>query len=480
MAKLKSKYIYIILILNLGFSTILKAQNNDLVFHRLTVNDGLSSGNVSQIFQDSQGFIWIGTEDGLNLYDGYSFKTYKHSAADSNSISNNNIRTIIEDKNGKIWIGTNYGLNVFDRSSQTFKKYFFKQDHRNSISNDRISKFCFDRDDQLWIATDNGLNRYNPPTNDFTRYNVVEDLLGNVKGNTINAIACDKNGIIWTSEYFRGMFRIDPKTGSVKNFPISQSGGIFNEIVISICPNPNGNLWLGLMDGQIIDFDPYSEKAKYYPIISQNKSSEKDFVAGIVQSKNFLWFLKGTLLIKYDIQKHAFETYSNDPLNPESLPKGLPMSITQTKDGNIWIGLEGIVVFNPKGEKFSPYYHKLPKESSLIRQNYVRTFYIDKQDNLFIGTYLDGLIKLNQKTNNFKRMFSTGVFSGSSISDIKEQDDGNLWIATNKGLVLYDPILDKIVKHFVHNENDPNSLYHDALERIYPYDNKKIDRKSVV
>ena len=473
MAKLKSIYIYLILILTFGFSTISKAQNHDLVFHRLTVNDGLSSGTVSQIFQDSQGFIWLCTEDGLNLFDGYSFKTYKHNAADSTSISNNNVTSIIEDKNGKIWIGTNSGLNVFDRSSQKFKKFFFKHNLSNSISNDRINKFCFDQEGHLWIGTDNGLNRYNPQTNDFTRYNVVEDFSHNVKGNSISDLACDKNGFIWTSEYFRGMFRIDPKTGLVKNFPISQTGGILNEIVISICPNPNGNLWLGLLNGQIIDFDPNLKKATYYPII-KSKSFGINTVAQIIQSRNFLWYLSGSVLVKYDTQTNTFETYSNDPINPESLPKGLPMSITQTRDGNIWIGLEGIVVFNPKGEKFSPYYHKLPKESSLIKQNYVRTFYLDNQGNLFIGTFMDGLIKLNQKTNNFTRLLSNNVFPNSTISDIKEQENGKLWIATNKGLVLYDPILNKIVKHLVHDENNPNSLYHDAVGIIYPDKNKKI------
>jgi signal transduction histidine kinase/ligand-binding sensor domain-containing protein/DNA-binding response OmpR family regulator len=475
MMKLKSTYFLFFILLNTFFSNFLLAQDQKLVFHRLTDNDGLSNGSVADIFQDSQGFIWLCTEDGLNLFDGYTFKTYKHSSTDSTSISNNTVLTIIEDKGGKIWVGTNNGLNVFDRSSQTFKKYFFNQNNSKSISSDRITKFCLDHNDQLWIGTDNGLNRFNPQTKDFTRYNVKEDLSRNVKGNTISDLACDKNGMIWTSEYFRGMFRIDPKTGSVKNFPVNPNGGLIKDIVLSICTNPNGNLWLGLLNGQLADFDPVREKANYFAFnINQANLTNSNSIQGIVQSDANLWFLLGKVLVKYDIRTKATRTYSNDPLNPESLPKGTPLTIKQIRNGNIWIGLEGIAFFNPKGEKFSTYYHILPKETPQIRQNYATTFYMNGRGNLLIGTFLDGLIQLNQETGQFKRLTSPAVFSGTVIHDIKEQGEGNLWIATDVGLVLYDPASNKVIRQYRHNDHDPQSLYYDAVSIVYPARNKKL------
>ena len=465
MAKLKSIYIYIILILTLGFSTFLKAQNNDLVFHRLTINDGLSNGSICQIFQDSKGFIWMATEEGLNLFDGYTFKTFKHNSSDSSSISNNNVLSIVEDKQGSLWIGTNNGLNVLDRSTLNFTKFYFNPNHSNSISSNRITKLCLDHDDQLWIGTDNGLNRYNHKDKHFTRFNVVEDLSKNIKGNWISDLVCDKNGIIWTSEYFRGIYRIDPMTNSIKNYPINTKEGFLKDIVLSICPNPNGNLWLGLINGQIIDFDPNNEKANYLSI-NINQSSENNSVHGITQSNEILWYINGKVLVRYDTRTKSAKTYFNDPVNPESLPKGTPLSISQTRDGNIWIGLEGIVYFSPKGEKFSPFYHILPKESQQIKQNFVTTFYVDRQNNLFLGTFLDGLIKIDQRTGQFTRLSSRTVFSGSVISDIQGLDDRKIWIATNKGLVLYNSHLNKIEKHFIHLENDSNSIYHDATEIV--------------
>ena len=465
MTNVKSKYLPFLIVLFCATSFLIHAQNNDLVFHRLTVNDGISNGNVCQIFQDSKGFLWMATEEGLNLFDGYTFKTFKHNSSDSTSISNNNILSIIEDKQGSLWIGTNNGLNVLDRSTLKFTKFFFSPNQSNSISSDRITKLCLDHDDQLWIGTDNGLNRFNPENKDFTRFNVVNDLSQNIKGNWISEIVCDKNGIIWTSEYFRGIYRIDPKTNSIKNYPINAVGSFLKNIVLSICPNPNGNLWLGLIDGQIIDFNPNSEKADYLSV-SINQSAENNSVHGIIQANDILWYINGKVLVRYDTRTRSSKTYSNDPVIPKSLPKGTPLSISQTRDGNIWIGMEGIVYFSAEGEKFSHFYHILPKETKQIKQNFVNTFYVDGHQNLFVGTFLDGLIKINQKTHQFTRLSTPAVFSSSVISDIQELDDHNIWVATSKGLVLYNTHLNKIEKHFIHLENDPNSIYHDAVEIV--------------
>jgi len=465
MSNLRSKFLCILIVLFCATSFLVQAQNNDLVFHRLTVNDGISNGNVCQIFQDSKGFVWMATEEGLNLFDGYTFKTFKHNSTDSTSISNNNILSIIEDKQGSLWIGTSNGLNVLNRSTLKFTKFFFNPKQSNSISSDRITKLCIDNDNQIWIGTDNGLNRFNPENKDFTRFNVVNDLSQNIKGNWISDIVCDKKGIIWTSEYFRGIYRIDPKTNSIKNYPVNAEGSFLKNIVISICPNPNGNLWLGLLNGQIIDFNPYSEKASYLSV-SINQSPENNSIKAITQSNDILWYINGKVLVRYDIRTRSAKTYSNDPVNPESLPKGTPLSISQTRDGNIWIGLEGIVYFSAEGEKFSPFYHILPKESKQIKQNFVTTFYVDRDNNLFLGTFLDGLIRLNQKTGQFERLNTPAVFSGSVISDIQGFDNHKFWVATSKGLVLYNPHLNKNEKHYIHFENDPNSIYHDAVEIV--------------
>jgi signal transduction histidine kinase/ligand-binding sensor domain-containing protein/DNA-binding response OmpR family regulator len=462
------KYIcYILFLFGIqACSNFIFAQKNDLIFHRLTLEDGLSNGDVNQIFQDKLGFIWICTDDGLNLYDGYSFKIYTYSAADTNSISNNSVSSIIEDKTGKLWVGTNNGLNVFDRSSQTFKRYFFNQKNLNSISNNDITNFCLDQNDRLWIGTDNGLNRYNPEKDNFTRYSVTEDLSLNVKGNTISALACDKQGYIWTSEYFNGLNRIDPETGKIKNYPIDPKGSLLKDIVISIYPNPNGNLWLGLLNGQILDFNSKTDKIKDFTIADNHNINNK-VVGGIIHSGNVLWLIQGKSLVSLNLSNRKYQIYSNDPQNPKSLPNGTPQCITETKDGNIWIGIDGITSFNPKLEKFSEYYYLLPKETARIKQNYVKTTCLDLRENLFIGTFEDGLLKLNLKTGQYIRITNPSVFSESFIFSIHSRKDGNLWIATSNGLVLFNPLTNEIIKNYKHVEGDPNSLYHNSINNVY-------------
>jgi len=473
MKHMRNKYLLFFIFIVLAFPCMLKAQNLNLVFHRMTIEDGLSNGNVSQIYQDRQGFMWLCTDDGLNLFDGYTFKVYKHNASDKNSISSNYVLSIIEDKSGKLWIGTHNGLNVFDRKTQVFKKYFFNPKDPNSISNNHIPKFCIDQQGQLWIGTDNGLNRYNPDKDNFTRYNVIQDLAGNVKGNSTTALVQDKHGYIWTSEYFRGISRLDPKTGSVKNYPLNKNGSFLNSIAISFCANPNGNIWIGLINGQVIDFDPLKETATYLSvrnITGMNTAS----VGGIIQAGDILWFLDGQMLVRYDIRSKVFNTFSNNPADPKSFPKGSPLSIMQTSEGNIWIGLEGVVFINPEAEKFSPYYRQVPKESTGIKQNYVKCFYTDHNGNVFIGTFQDGLLKLDLKTGAYKRYTYPAVFNASIIASINESKDGNLWISTSKGLVLFDPVTNRIVKHYEHTEGDSNSLYHNAVGYAYEDSRKRL------
>ncbi len=450
---------------SIGTPSFLLAENHNLVFHRLTLDDGLSNSDINQIFQDKQGFIWMCTDDGLDVFDGYTFKTYKHNATDSTSISSNTVLCIAEDTEEQIWVGTNSGMNVFDRSRQTFKKYQHQPQNPNSLSNNRITKVCFDKENHLWVGTDQGINLYNKEKDNFIRYGVSEDLILNIKGNNITALTYDNKGNIWTSEYYQGISRLDPKTGIIKHFPIKTDGNFLTNIVLSMCRNPNGNLWLGLINGDLIDFNPITEKYTSYFSGISNRLNDIE-IKDMIQSNSYIWMLQGKNLVRFDTRNMSFITYSNDPLNLQSFPKGVPISISMTNDESIWIGIEGVVYFNPKAEKFSGYYHVLPKESATIRQNFVKAMHTDKNGNLLIGTYGDGLIKLNLRKFEYQRISNNPLLFQAGISCFHYTPDGKVWIGTTNGLLLFDPGTNLVIKSYQHKEGDPNSLFHDVVDAI--------------
>jgi len=155
------KAIILILVIMLNFFVNLNAMEHDIKFHHITIEDGLSQSAVNCILQDRKGFMWFGTEDGLNKYDGYNFIIFKPSLKDSNSLSTNNIRSIYEDRSGILWVGTYEGLNKYDREKEQFTRYLTDPDDPNSLSHNWIRAIFEDRLGNLWIGTSGGgLNKF--------------------------------------------------------------------------------------------------------------------------------------------------------------------------------------------------------------------------------------------------------------------------------------------------------------------------------
>ncbi|MCP4177657.1 MAG: hypothetical protein GY756_07815, partial [bacterium] len=176
--------------------------------------EGLSQQSVREIYQDSRGFMWFGTNDGLSCFDGYEFKLYKTNSKDTCTISGNRIGPIAEDKDGCIWVGCwgENGLNCFDPSSGKFKRYQFNENDSTGIPSNYISCLYTDSRSQLWIGTKKGLSRYNPVRDNFINYSV----------SNVNNIVEDNKGLFWCGTYWRGLFQFDPETGK-SIFEISPS-----------------------------------------------------------------------------------------------------------------------------------------------------------------------------------------------------------------------------------------------------------------
>jgi ligand-binding sensor domain-containing protein len=177
------------------------AQNQSLKFEHIGTSEGLSQINVATIIQDSRGFMWIGTRDGLNKYDGYSFTTYRHDSQDPQSITSSMVADMAEDKDGNIWVATIIGLNKIDRKTGHVIQYKHDDKNPNSLSNNILNKLAVDDKNNIWIAGQGGLDYLDTHNNTFKHYRHIYNDAGSLSDNNISFvyITADKN--VWAGTF---------------------------------------------------------------------------------------------------------------------------------------------------------------------------------------------------------------------------------------------------------------------------------------
>jgi len=213
-----AKYSLIIFLLAISFG--LSAQTRQLHFDHLGTANGLSELSPNCILQDSRGFIWIGTEDGLNRYDGYNFKIFRNDVKDTTTIANNYIQDIAEDKNGNIWVATaGGGLNKLDRKTNRFHRYIHNKKNKNSIASDFVSKIVFDNSGKIWVGTQkNGLDLFNPQTGYWIHYLYTIHNPGSISDNQVTTVYKDSANNIWVGTTNGGLSLFDRRNNKFTNF----------------------------------------------------------------------------------------------------------------------------------------------------------------------------------------------------------------------------------------------------------------------
>ncbi len=437
------------------FFTSLSFSQNNTGFEKFSTEQGLSQNSIVRIFQDSRGFLWFGTFDGLNRYDGYQFKIFKNIPGDSTSLSNNGIFSICEDNNGNIWIGTyGGGLNKYDRKQEKFKRYKYSLDNPNSLSADIVTSIIQDKAGYLWVGTyGGGLNKFDIEKDLFTHYKHDQKNINSISSNEIVSIYEDKSGILWIGTYGGGLNRFNKEKEKFDSFKneISNPLSISNNIISSIIQDRSGIIWVGTLEGGLNSFAP-----------PDNKSPNKKIV---------------------------FYHFKTDPSNSHSISSNGILSLYQDIWGDIWIGTDGggLNKLSLKNEfidnvlsqskfyignedvKFLHFKHD-PNDSQSLSDDRVWSILEDKSGILWIGTNAE-LNKLDVQKKQFN-YYSYDPSNARSLSDgdvssILEDNEGNLWIGTGGGgLNLYNSIDDSFIK-FKHNPDNPNSLSNDEVFSIY-------------
>ncbi|MEJ2104388.1 MAG: sigma 54-interacting transcriptional regulator, partial [Ignavibacteriaceae bacterium] len=461
-----------------------------LIFDQIFLEEGLSQSIVKCILQDKEGFIYFGTEDGLNRYDGYTFNVMRNNPLDTNSLSYNDINALCLDKDGNIWIGTfNSGLNKYN--PHTKKVFRFNHDHNNlnSISHDNITSICSDSSGSVWVGTDNGLNILTPRDANKEEYSIKRILhfpnnTESISHNTVHTLYLDLSANLWvgtedglnllTSENIK-LQKYEFKHFKSEN---SNDASISNNTIRSIYQDDNGFIWVGTDRGLncIIknDRNEITGFKRYLNISNDNMSLSNNEVYAINEDNSGkLWVgTNGGGLNLLDAKRENFTRYLHDPLDPRSLSYNEIRSLFKDESGTMWIGTygSGIDKVSRGAGEFILYKYR-PNDRNSLSHPIVWSIYEDTDGILWIGTHGGGLNKLDRERNKYTyyrhNPSNLNSLSNDVVRVIYVDSKRIFWIGTNGGGVnKFNPTTNEFVV-YKHNPNNPNSLAHDEIRSIY-------------
>lgn len=406
--------------LNLIFN-VLTAQHQSSIFRQLSIQDGLSQSTVSSVVQDGQGYLWVGTRNGLNRYDGYRFETYKHIPGNPNSISDNWITTIQVDSAGRLWAGTrNRGLTVIDPISDRFIQYF--SDHPNPsyrLTSDVITAVTIDAS-TVWVGSQDGLMQIDQDSvqfgNNFPAYT----------GKTVSAL-----------HVVNGRLLVGTGTGLWSGhtnpvlipFPDQQ-----RRYINRIHSGPDGTVYVGTRNGLFV-FADNRLTALSTPL------PHPDVISMLHQSDSVMWVGTYNGLLRYHTKSGRSEIFKHELNDPYSLSNNEIRSLYIDDSDILWIGTYGgggLNRLNLKAEKFENVRYR-PNSETSISDNIVRSFFRDSRDVLWVGTR-NGLNRLNADGtySRFKMGRGAELQPDHEIRVINEDRDGRIWIGTENGLQRMD------------------------------------------
>jgi signal transduction histidine kinase/ligand-binding sensor domain-containing protein/DNA-binding response OmpR family regulator len=466
---------YVAAICILCYCTLLQAQ--EIKFEHISVEQGLSSSIVTSVLQDYQGFMWFGTKDGLNKYDGYTFTTYRNMPGDSTSLHNNDVTALYEDPSGNLWISTiGGGLNKYNREEDNFISYLPDPNNPESISSatmEQTAGYQYNGKDILWIGSANGLNKMDIAAQKFKYYPHSD------KGHPytyIETILVDTHGIVWFGCTEEGLYKFDPWTELFINYQHEPGNehSLSNNTVMSICEDKSGIFWIGTAFGGLNKFDPEKEQFIRYQHDPKNPASlSNNWVHSLYEDREGnLWV--GTAmggLNRFDRENERFIHYQHDPGNPGSISDHTVIGICEDKSGVFWVGtFEGINKFDPGKIQFSEY-KQLPGNPNSLSNNYIWSLYQSDskgKKTLWIGTKIGGFNKLDRSTGTVTHYLYDPDHpksqSGNIISALLEDRSGILWIGTyGDGLLKFDPEKEQFTRYL----NDSSTLSNNIIRTIY-------------
>ncbi|RFZ84414.1 hybrid sensor histidine kinase/response regulator [Mucilaginibacter terrenus] len=415
-----------LLLLLLILSAKLFGQNNEYQFSKLDISSGLSHNQVNSILKDSKGFMWFGTVSGLNRYDGYKFRTFKHIQGDSTSLNDDFIESISEGPNNTLWIGTRTGYNIYDP---------------------RTEKFSHDIGKALRLLKI-------PPQN-------------------ITRIKKDRAGNYWFLNSVTGIYKYNPATAKTIHIAAG-SNAIYSNTVSDLSVDSKGHIWLVYNQGVLERLNGFNHKVDYRRKLPELPIGLNSGYKVFIDKQDDVWafvpsYSNGVYYLSRD--QKTFK-HLDKGITPESLNTNVVANVVQDNKNNIWIATDhgGINLLN-KQDFSIKYLLNREDDNKTVGQNSIVLLYKDDTGIIWVGTYKRGVSYYHESIIKFPlythHLSDPGSLSFSDVNKFVEDKNGNLWLGTNGGGLMYFDRKKNKFKKYLHNAADPNSLTNNVIASMY-------------
>jgi len=500
---LKKKTACYILILWMA-AGICFAQSSAIPLTYLGVENGLSNNVVNSLYLDHYGFMWMGTYDGLNRYDGYHFKVFRNGWEDEHSLINNHITVLTGDRKNRVWVGTQKGVSYYDYADSKFHHLVYLDRGRKNEVTYAVNSIAISEASTVYVATEEkGLFMLEKNSGaaeripfaknfDFTvkalyldknqtlwlfikdvglcRYDHGQNTIRLVT-NAIRSVTCITKGtdqMLWVGTE-RGLFQLDKAKGSLTRF----SGHLSDENIMSLLLDEKQKLWISTDGGGITIYDTKTHKTDYLTAGKEKGLLSSNSVAQVYEdgeSRKWIATLRGGVNV-IDPENEQFTTIKNDPLNRNSLINNFVLSFSEDEHKNIWIGTDGggLSIWDQKQNRFINY--TKTSDPNSLTSNFITSILNDADHNVWVASFSGGIDRFNKATQKFVHYNCFNTYTcvdDINIWKLYQDKQHNIWAGTTKGgaLYRYNKNSDKF-ELFDHKLKDIHTLFQDSKGRLW-------------